>query len=169
MKRAAIFCFLLSMLTISCQGFPAATKPDPTDTSSLTESKAAFLARAAIKEIVGQQLVQVNWLTLRGDLVFVINYATDLKPSSQSDDFSDQFNHIAFITSKFFYQTNTQSKAIMVMAQDVDFPTADRNPPLYQVVIRKEAISAWSNGETSDAEFIQSWFVVPLEVFPTPG
>jgi len=167
MKRAIIFCFLLSTLAVSCQG---SLVEKETAKSTLSEKESALLARDEIEEIVGEQLVQVNWVKLKsGNLIFGINYAADLKPASHPDAFFDQFNRVALVASTYFYQTNTQAVNIMVMAEDIDFPTADRNPPLYQVVIEKKDVSAWVIGEITDAEFIESWYVVPLAVFPTPG
>jgi hypothetical protein len=169
MKKAIIFCFVLSILTISCQGSPVEKDTNNTAKSTLSERESAELAHDAIEKIVGQQRAQVYWLTLkRGNLIFGITYATDLKPASQPEAFFDQFNRVTLTASTYFHQTSTKAQNIIVMAEDIDFPTADRNPPLRQVIIEREAVSAWVVGEITDAKFIESWFVVPLEVFPTP-
>jgi len=136
--------------------------------STLSERESADLARVAIEQIVGQQQVQVFWHTpQRGHLIFGISYATDLKPESQPDAFTDQFNRVTLLAATYFHQTRTKAQNIIVMAEDVDFPTSDKYPPLRQVIIEKETVSAWAVGEKTDAEFIESWFVVPIEVFPT--
>lgn len=140
-----------------------------TGKAALSESESADLARLAIEKIVGQQKVQVFWHSpQRGHLIFGISYATDLNPESQPDAFSDQFNHVTLMAATYFHQTSTEAENIIVMAEDVDFPTADKYPPLRQVIIEKEAASAWAVGKKTDTEFIQSWFVVPIEAFPTP-
>jgi hypothetical protein len=139
-----------------------------TGKSTLSETESADMARAAIEKIVGQQRAQVYWLTLRGDLLFGITYATNLKPESQPDTFIDQFNRVTLIAATYFHQTSTKAENIIVMAEDVDFPTSDNYPPLRQVIIEKEAVSAWAVGEKTDVEFMETWFVVPIEVFPTP-
>lgn len=141
---------------------------DNTGKSTLSERESADLARVAIEQIVGKQQVQVFWHTpQRGHLIFGISYATDLKPESQPDAFTDQFNRVTLLAATYFYHTNTKAQNIIVMAEDVDFPTSDKYPPLHQVIIEKEAVSAWAAGEKTDLEFIKSWFVVPIEVFPT--
>lgn len=138
-----------------------------TGKATLSEEESADLARVAIENIVGQQ-VQVFWHSPeKGHLIFGISYATDLKPESQPDVFNDQFKSVTLIAANYFYQTSTKAENIIVMAEDVDFPTADKYPPLRQVIIEKEAVSAWAVGEKTDSEFIESWFVVPIEVFPT--
>ncbi len=137
--------------------------------STLSERESADLARTAIEKIVGQQRVQVFWHSPeRGHLIFGIAYGTNLKPEGQPDAFIDEFNRVTLIAATYFHQTSTKAKNIIVMAEDVDFPTSDNNPPLRQVIIEKEAVSAWAVGEKTDAEFIETWFVVPIEVFPTP-
>jgi hypothetical protein len=139
-----------------------------TGKSTLSERESADLARVAIEQIVGKQQVQVFWHTpQRGHLIFGISYATDLKPESQPDAFTDQFNRVTLLAATYFHQTSTKAQNIIVMAEDVDFPTSDKYPPLRQVIIEKETVSAWAVGEKTDAEFIESWFVVPIEVFPT--
>jgi len=138
-----------------------------TGKAALSEDESAYLARVAIEKIVGQQ-VQVFWHSpQKGHLIFGISYATDLKPESQPDAFSDQFKRVTLIAATYFYQTSTKAENIIVMAEDVDFPTADKYPPLRQVIIEKEAVSAWAVGKKTEAEFIESWFVMPIEVFPT--
>jgi hypothetical protein len=173
MKRPILVCVLLFLLAISCRGISAEATlevtPEATTPSLLTESASARLARQEIREVVGGELVHANWVTLkRENLVFLVNYATDLNPDSQPDAFLDQFNRVALIASTYFHRTDTQAVNVMVMAEDVDFPTEDGNPPLRQIVIETAAIADWADGKLTDAEFIESWFVVPLEIFPTP-
>ena len=164
-----VFFFLFSLLVISCQGISVNRDSDGSQTRKLSESKSVDLAREEIERIVGAERAQVYWLTMKdGNLIFGITYATNLKPGSQSDTFLDQFNQVALIASKYYYQTNTQAVNIIVMAEDIDFPTSDYYPPLRQVIIDNEAVAAWADGKTTDAQFIESWFVTPLEVFPTP-
>ena len=138
-----------------------------TGKAALSEEESADLTRAAIENIV-EQHVQVFWHSPeKGHLIFGISYATDLKPESQPDAFNDQFNRVTLLAATYFQQTSTEAENIIVMAEDVDFPTSENYPPLRQVIIEKEAVSAWVAGEKTDAEFIESWFVVPLEAFPT--
>lgn len=135
--------------------------------AALSEKESADLARVAIEKIVGQQ-VQVFWHSpQKGHLIFGISYATELKPESQPDAFNDQLNRVALLAATYFQQTSTEAENIIVMAEDVHFPTSENYPPLHQVIIEKEAVSAWAVGEKTDKEFIESWFVVPLEAFPT--
>lgn len=138
-----------------------------TGKAALSERESADLARVAIENMVEQQ-VQVFWHSPeKGHLIFGISYATDLKPESQPDAFHDQFNRVTLLAATYFQQTSTEAENIIVMAEDVDFPTSDNYPPLHQVIIEKEAVSAWIAGEKTDVEFIESWFVVPLDAFPT--
>jgi hypothetical protein len=169
MKRTMGFYFLLSMLALSCQGIFVKRDSDISQTRKLSESESANLAREEIESIVGAKRAQVYWLTMKdGNLIFGITYATALKPASQSDTFLDQFNQVALIASKYYNQTSTQAVSIIVMAEDIDFPTSDYYPPLRQVIIENEDVAAWAAGKTTDAKFIESWFVTPVEVFPTP-
>ncbi len=169
MKRTIVFFFLLSLLAISCQRLSVKQDPDNTKNRRLSERESANLVREEIERIVGPQQAQVYWVTLkRGNLIFGITYATRLKPTSQPDIFLEQFNRVALIASKYYDQTDTQALNIIVMAEDVDFPTSAYYPPLRQVIIKKEDVSAWATGKTTEAKFIESWFVTPLEVFPTP-
>ena len=169
MKRAIVFFFLLSLLAISCQGISVRRDSDVPQTRRFSENESVDLAREEIENIVGAERAQVYWLTMKdGNLIFGITYATDLKPTSQSDPFLEQFNQVALIASKYYYQTNTQAVNIIVMAEDSDFPTSDYYPPLRQVIIENEAASAWATGKMTDDKLIESWFVTPIEVFPTP-
>jgi hypothetical protein len=139
-----------------------------TGRSTISETEAADLTRIAIEKIAGQQRVQVFWHTPERDhLIFGIAYATNLKPGSQPDAFTDEFNRVTLIAATYFHQTSTKAQNIIVMAEDVDFPTSEKYPPLRQVIIEKVAVSEWAVGEKTDAEFIESWFVVPIEAFPT--
>lgn len=138
-----------------------------TGKAALSEEESAELARVAIENVV-EQPVQVFWHSPeKGHLIFGISYATNLKPKSQPDAFNDQFKRVTLIAATYFYQTSTKAENIIVMAEDVDFPTADKYPPFRQVIIEKEAVSAWAVGEKTESAFIESWFVVPIEVFPT--
>lgn len=172
MKRPVLTCVLLFLLAIACRGISAQATleatPEATTPSLLTESAAARLAYKEIREVIGDNWVRANWVTLRGNLVFLVYYATDLDPGSQPDAFLDQFNRVALIASTYFHRTDTQAVNVMVMAEDIDLPTEDGNPPLRQIVIETAAIADWVDGEMTDAEFIGSWYVVPLEIFPTP-
>lgn len=142
---------------------------DNAGTSTLSENESAELTRIAIENIVEPHRVQVFWHSPeKGHLIFGIVYATDLKPESQPEEFADLFNRVTFTAATYFHQTRTKAENVIVMAEDVDFPTSDHYPPLRQVILEKDAVSAWMAGEKTDTEFIGTWFVVPIEAFPTP-
>ena len=167
MKRLIVACLSLTILALACRGTAGEQDPRLAITTP-AEKETAQLTLEAIEKYTGSPLVQVNWLKLSGDLVFAINYATELNPESQPDAFFSEFNQVALTAANYFHQTDTQAKAMSVMAEDIDLPTADRNPPVYQVIIERSRISAWISGETTQEEFIASWYAVPLHVFPTP-
>ncbi len=160
MKKFLVFCLMLSMLGISCQ-LTSATATQTTTT--LSETQAAEYLRYRLQEDdIDLQHVEIDWLNMDHDRVFVVKYATDLNPESQPDSFSDQFKHVAFAATIILTYTNTQANLVNVMVEDINSPLTTSNPPLYEVFIERESILARMNDEINDAEFIASWVVIPL-------
>ena len=128
----------------------------------ITESESASLTYSSLEKEIGFRKAQVNWLNISGEIVFSINYMTDLNPNKQKEEFSRQFYRIAGIGSYYFSRTNTTAKTMMIMAEDINNPTTKQNPPLYEVIFDKQHIIEWMNHEIDEDAFYATWFIVPL-------
>ncbi len=156
--------------TTSGAPLPASTgtaEPIATPTTSgLTEGEAVSQIQNALAD-TGLEIISVAFLdAATGRRVLSLEYRTDVEP--KTDELLAQLKELVGGAAPFMLQTDPAPSSLVIAA----YKDRDRAEALATLVLPRDKIGAWLNGEVSDEEFVSSWevnyFEAPAPVGPPP-
>ena len=155
--KRLLFITLTFILSACNEQFTKSTTIQSVDSNNPSETIIVDSAKADIKKITNQD-VRVFWHNIKGDNVFSVAYVTIYDPQKTPDEFIEEFNKVVLISGEWYAQSSTNSTVMIVLAKPTN---ASRDkPPLREVVVNKEKVIEWMNGNISKENFVASWFVV---------